>query len=109
MTVLPFLTTRPQTKRELAARMGVPVRVVERMVEAERLEGAPIVSDGDGYRRALHSDEMFDLYRRLRSRYIRQAVNARHGALATALRMRREEDAAVRPPAVLFPELESAA
>ena len=32
MTVLPFLTTRPQTKRALAERMGITQRTVEELV-----------------------------------------------------------------------------
>ena len=49
MNVTDFLTRRPQTKRELAERMGITTRTVEEMVQVERLSGSPILSNGDGY------------------------------------------------------------
>lgn len=49
MNVTDFLTRRPQTKRELAERMGITTRTVEEMVQVERLAGSPILSNGDGY------------------------------------------------------------
>ena len=49
MNVTDFLTRRPQTKRELADRMGITTRTVEEMVQVERLAGSPILSNGDGY------------------------------------------------------------
>lgn len=101
MTVLPFLTGRPQTKRELADRMGTSTRQVEAVVQVERLSGAPIVSDEDGYRLALRSEDMLDQYRRMRSRYVNQAITAR-AVLRTARRMREAEDAALRPAGTLW-------
>jgi biotin operon repressor len=47
--ILPFLTRRPQTKRELAERMGVPSREVEARIQQARLDGKAILSNGDGY------------------------------------------------------------
>lgn len=49
MTVTDFLTRRPQTKRELAERMGIPQRSVEEAIQQARLDGAAILSNGDGY------------------------------------------------------------
>jgi predicted DNA-binding transcriptional regulator YafY len=99
--VYPFLTTRPQTKRELAERMGVTTRTVEVMVQVERLAGAPIVSDTDGYRVALDSADMRDQYRRMRSRYVHQALTAR-AVNRTADRMEAAEAAALRPAGTLW-------
>jgi hypothetical protein len=101
MTVLPFLTTRCQTKRELAERMGIPVRLVEILVQGGRVEGEPIVSDGDGYRLAVGAADMLDQYRRMRRRYVTQAVTAR-AVLRTARRMQQVEDAALRPAGTLW-------
>jgi biotin operon repressor len=101
MTVLPYLTSRPQTKRELADRMGTSTRQVEAVVQIERLSGAPIVSDEDGYRLASGSADMLDQYRRMRSRYVTQAVTAR-AVLRTARRMQDAEAAALRPSGTLW-------
>lgn len=101
MNAFDFLTTRPQTKRELAARMGVTTRTVEEMVQVERLAGAPIVSDTDGYRVALDSADMRDQYRRMRSRYLHQALTAR-AVNRTADRMEAAEAAALRPAGTLW-------
>lgn len=48
MTIIPFLTRRPQTKRELAERMGITAREVEQLVNAARHDGKAIMSSGDG-------------------------------------------------------------
>lgn len=101
MTVLPFLTTRAQTKRELAARMGVPTRTVEEMVQLERLSGAPILSDADGYRVAQDPDELEAQARRLRIRAAHQFVTAR-AVRTTAKRMKAEQDAALQPAGTLW-------
>ena len=101
MTVFPFLTNCPQTKARLAERMGVTTRTVELLAQVERLAGAPIVSDEDGYRLAQDSEDMLAFYRRLRSRYVTQAQTAR-AVLRTARRMREAEDAALRPAGTLW-------
>ena len=101
MTVLPFLTRRPQTKRELAARMGIPVRSVEEAIQSERLAGAPILSDADGYRVAMEPDELEAQARRLRIRAAHQFLTAR-AVRTTAKRMKEDRDAAMRPAGTLW-------
>ena len=99
--VLPFLTRRPQTKRALAERMGIPGREVEALVQQARLDGAPILSDGDGYRLADDPDELEAQARRLRIRAAHQFITAR-AVRSTARTMKAEQDAALRPPATLW-------
>lgn len=101
MSILPFLTRRPQTKRELAERMGVTQRTVEELVQLERLSGAPILSDADGYRVALDPDELESQARRLRIRAAHQFVTAR-AVRTTAKRMKAEQDAALQPAGTLW-------
>lgn len=103
MTVVPFLTRRPQTKRELADRMGIPQRSVEEAVQVERLAGAPILSDGDGYRLAGTSDELEAQVQRLRRRAANQFLTAR-AVRQTARRMKVAEDARQRPSGTLWGE-----
>lgn len=103
MSVTDFLTTRPQTKRELAERMGITTRTVEEMVQVERLAGAPILSDADGYRVAMEPDELGAQARRLRIRAAHQFVTAR-AVRTTARRMKAEQDAALRPAGTLWGE-----
>lgn len=100
VNVRDFLTRRPQTKRALAERMGIPAREVEALVQSERLAGAPILSDSDGYWLAAESDEVAQQAARLRSRYITQALTAR-ALRRTAERMKQQEDAERRPAGTL--------
>lgn len=76
MMISPFLTTTPQTKRELAEKSGYAVREVELLIHAARLEGVPIASDSRGYWLGTAA-EVEACARRLRSRYIHQAMTAR--------------------------------
>lgn len=101
MTVTDFLTRRPQTKRELAERMGVTQRTVEQLVQLERQSGAPILSDADGYRLAASSDELEAQARRLRIRAAHQFVTAR-AVRRTARRIKADEDARLRPTGTLW-------
>ena len=94
MTLLDALTTSPQTKRGLAAKLGCEPREVEALVQSYRLDGAAILSDGDGYRYAISPEEVDDCYRRLRNRAVRQMVTAR-ALRRTARRWRARK--AVRP------------
>jgi biotin operon repressor len=71
-----YLTETPQTKRELASKMGCTTRDVELHIQAARLEGAPIVSNGDGYWLGT-PQEVADCARRLRRRAITQLLTAR--------------------------------
>lgn len=102
MSILPFLTRRPQTKRELAERMGVTQRSVEELVQVERLAGAPILSDADGYRLAASSDELEAQARRLRIRAAHQFITAR-AVRQTARKAKADEDARLRPSGTLWP------
>lgn len=101
MSILPFLTRRPQTKKALAERMGVPTRDVEEAVRVARIAGAPILSDADGYRVALDPDELEAQARRLRIRAAHQFVTAR-AVRTTAKRMKAEQDAALQPAGTLW-------
>lgn len=88
---------------------GVPRRSIEEAIHQARLEGVPIVTEGDGgVRVARSADEAEQQARALFDRIRAQRLTAARVLLASR-RMRREEDAAIRPPAVLFPELETAA
>lgn len=88
--VLPFLTRYPQTKKELADRMGVPQRTVEASVNEARHEGHPILSDSDGYRLTDDPEEVATMARRLhrRSTHVHETAQALE---ATAERMAREQ------------------
>jgi TPP-dependent pyruvate/acetoin dehydrogenase alpha subunit len=85
----------------VSSEAGVSRREVEEACEVARREGAPILTSGAGIRIATHSSQLLDQYRRLRSRYVQQAVNARP-VLAAAMRMKAQEDAAVTPRATLW-------
>jgi hypothetical protein len=86
----------------VSSEAGVSRREVEEACEVARREGAPILTSGAGIRIATHSSQLLDQYRRLRSRYVQQAVNARP-VLAAAMRMKAAEDANLDPPATLIP------
>lgn len=90
MTVLPFLTRRPQTKRELAERMGVPPREVEAAVNEARHAGKAIISDSDGYRLTDDPEEVDAMAARLhrRSTHVHETAQALE---ATAERIAREQ------------------
>lgn len=99
--ILPFLTRRPQTKRELAERMGIPAREVESLIHEARHEGAPILSDGDGYRLTDDPDEVATMAARLhrRSTHVHETASALD---ATAARMRTEAAARLEPSGTLW-------
>jgi biotin operon repressor len=77
VTLLDALTAEPQTKRELAEKVGLPTREVEALIQSYRLDGVWIVSDSRGYRYAATVEEMQDCARRLRERAIHQLLTAR--------------------------------
>jgi biotin operon repressor len=58
LSLLEFLTAQPKTKRQLAELTGWHARNVEAEVNRLRLQGVPIISDGDGYRYARNADEV---------------------------------------------------
>ncbi len=70
-----FLTQSPQTKRQLAEKSGFPIREVELLIHAARLEGLPIVSSGDGYWLGTPA-EVRACAERLRERALRQMETA---------------------------------
>lgn len=77
MTISEWLTHDPQTKRQLAEKTGYSTRDVELLIQAARLEGVPICSNGDGYWLARNSAEIANCAARLRSRAAHQFVTAR--------------------------------
>jgi Mn-dependent DtxR family transcriptional regulator len=87
VSILPFLTRRPQTKRELAARMGIPQRAVEAAVNEARHQGRAIMSDSDGYWLTDDPEEVAAMAARLhkRSTHVHETARALE---ATAARMR---------------------
>jgi hypothetical protein len=95
MRITDHLSYLPQTKKDIARRSGLPLRDVELLIHAARLEGVPIISDSFGYWLTDDPEEVAACARRLRSRYITQARTAR------ALRLTSRRMA--RP--VLFPDL----
>ena len=90
VTLLDVLSTSPQTKRELAAKLGCETREVEALVQSYRVDGAAILSDGDGYRLGASAAEVDACAQRLRRRAIHQLVTAR-ALRATARRWRARE------------------
>jgi hypothetical protein len=74
---------------------------VEALVNEARLDGAPILSDGDGYRLAADPDELEAQARRLRIRAAHQFLTARAVRLS-ARRMKAEHDARQRPSGTLW-------
>ena len=84
--ILPLLYGVPTPISELADRLGVSRRQVERAVEQARVEGLPICTGPGGVWLTDDPAELRVQYRRLRSRYITQAVNAR-ALLRTAHRL----------------------
>ena len=75
-SILEVLTAQPQTKAQLAEKMGWSTRDVEAEVNRCRLNGVPIVSNGDGYWLAQTPVEVMECYRWLRHRYLNQARTA---------------------------------
>jgi biotin operon repressor len=101
VTIVGYLTRQAQTKKALAERMGIPARDVEEAVRLARLDGAPILSDGDGYRLAADPAELEAQARRLRIRAAHQFVTAR-AVRRSARRMQEQQDAAQRPSGTLW-------
>jgi biotin operon repressor len=90
MTITPSLSNTPQTKRELASKSGYSVRDVELLIQAARLEGAPICSSADGYWLATRWQDVETCHRRLRRRATNQLITAR-ALRRTARRMEAEQ------------------
>jgi biotin operon repressor len=77
MTVLERLTTNPQTLKEIAQECGLSRRAVEQEIQSLRLQGFPVVTNGDGAWLATRWQEVELCVRRLRRRYMTQAQTAR--------------------------------
>lgn len=77
MTLLDVLSTTPQTKRELASKVGCTPREVELEVNRLRLDGAEIISDSSGYRLGASAAEVDACADRLRVRAIHQLLTSR--------------------------------
>lgn len=75
--ISPHLTTTPQTKAVLAEKSGYSIREVESLIQAARLDGVPIVSDGDGYWLARTPQELRECADRLRHRLVTQYQTVR--------------------------------
>ena len=86
MTLLDALTASPQTKRILASKLGIPTRDVEAAIQSYRLDGAAILSSGDGYALGQSAAEVDACADRLRVRAIHQLLTSR-ALRATARRM----------------------
>jgi biotin operon repressor len=73
---LDALSATPQTKKELASKLGIPTRDVEALVQQYRLDGAAIVSSSAkgsaGYRLARSAAEVNECLERLRQRAAQQ-------------------------------------
>jgi hypothetical protein len=81
---------QPITLSQLADDLRCSRRLVEAAVQQLRLQGVPVCTDGRGAWVARTSQEAYEMYRRLRSRYISQAVTAR-AVRRTAAAMERRE------------------
>lgn len=86
LTALGHGRASARRKLDLARDLGWTTRAVEAAVQQARLEGAPIASDETGYWLG-SAEEVDECARRLRSRYIHQAITAR-SLRRTAQRMR---------------------
>jgi predicted transcriptional regulator len=89
--VLRDLMTGPARMDDLAHWLNVPRRDVELAVQALRLAGEPIVSDGNGLRYSTDPAEVRECAQRLRSRLATQAVTTR-AMLRTARRMEQPKE-----------------
>jgi biotin operon repressor len=90
MTVLERLGPNPQTLKEIAQECGLSRRAVEQEINRLRLEGFPVVTNGDGAWLATRWQEVELCVRRLRRRYMTQAQTAR-AMRKTARRMEAEQ------------------
>ncbi len=92
MSLLAILRDTPQTKRALADALGTTTRDVELAIRALRLEGHPILSNGDGYWMARDSAELAQCVKRLQRRAVEQFLTVR--AMRATLRRLEASEAA---------------
>ena len=98
--VLRLLTNASVPQADLAFVLGLSIRSVQSALQSLRLEGKPVLSDGDGIRLAQTADEARACADALRRRIAHQYLTFR--ALRTTARaMHRAEN---RPPEVEAPE-----
>ena len=90
--ILDVLTTTPTTKKALAEKLGTEQRSVELEIRALRLEGHPILSNGDGYWVARDAAELAQCVKRLRRRAVEQLLTVR--AMRATLRRLEASEAA---------------
>jgi biotin operon repressor len=89
--VLRLLNNASVPQADLAFVLGLSIRQVQSALQSLRLEGKPVLSDGDGIRMAQTADEARACADALRRRAIRQLLTAR-ALRRTARRMREAED-----------------
>lgn len=77
MSLLQYVTATPKTIRVLAEDTGWTRREVELEINRLRLDGVPLVTDGDGVRFAQTADEARLCATRLRQRAIHQLLTSR--------------------------------
>ncbi len=92
MSLLAALTSQPRTKRDLAESLGTTTREIELAIRALRLEGQPILSNGDGYWMARDAAELAQCVARLRRRAVEQLLTVR--AMRATLRRLEASEAA---------------
>lgn len=86
-TRLMYGRDRARTIGELQEQLGTSRRIVERAIEQSRLEGFPVISDGDGVYLAQTSEEVRACADRLNRRLISQYRTVR-SMRRTAARMK---------------------
>lgn len=91
--VLRLLNNASVPQADLAFVLGLSIRQVQSALQSLRLEGKPVLSDGDGIRLAATADEARACADALRRRAIRQLLTAR-ALRRTARQMQEAEDAA---------------
>jgi biotin operon repressor len=77
MNVLERLSSNPQTLKELAQECGLSRRAVEQEINRLRLEGFPVVTNGDGAYLATYPEQAQACANRLRRRARNQLLTAR--------------------------------
>jgi hypothetical protein len=86
-TRLMYGRDRARTIGELQEQLGTSRRIVERAIEQSRLEGFPVISDGDGVYLAQTAEEVRACADRLNRRLVTQYKTVR-AMRRTAQRMR---------------------
>ena len=93
--VLRLLANAGATQADIAKACHIPIRSVQDIIQSLRLQGEPIVTNGDGVRLATWAIDVERCAAALRSRAIHQLLTSR-ALRRTAKRMRAQEDASAR-------------